>query len=193
LHVLESGTLRPVGASRERRVSLRVIAATHRNLRERVAEGAFREDLFFRLDVVSLEIPPLRKRREDIPALVQQFIAAARERHPHSPVQGLTPAAMARLLEHAWPGNVRELKHLIERVVLLGQHAQADLGELPASITAPDPMLASLMSGKVIPVAEVTQRYAAWALEQFNGHRGHTAAALDISPKTLSAWLREKS
>jgi two-component system response regulator HydG len=99
---------------------------------------------------------------------------------------------MARLLEHAWPGNIRELQHLIERLVLLGTHAQVTLDELPPAIRAPDAAPDSLLSGKVIPIAEVERRYAAWALQQFAGHRGHTAAALDITPKTLSAWLSAK-
>jgi len=192
LHVLESGTLRPVGASRERKIDLRIVAATHRNLRERAREGTFREDLLFRLDVVSIEIPALRQRSEDIPELTARFLAAARGRHTQSPVESISAPAMARLLEHSWPGNVRELQHAIERVVLLSTQASVELADLPLSVRAPESMLESLMRGKVIPADEVAQRYAAWALEQFGGHRGQTAAALGITPKTLAAWLRER-
>jgi two-component system, NtrC family, response regulator HydG len=193
LHVLESGRLRPVGANRERQVDVRVVAATNRNLRDCVAAGTFREDLLFRLDVVSVEIPPLRRRPEDIPELVAHFLEAARARYPQSPVESLSPPAMARLLEHPWPGNVRELQHLVERLVLLGQERAVKLEDLPAQIRVAQAGLEGLISGKVLPIVEVDRRYAAWALEQFGGHRGHTAEALDITPKTLSAWLAGKS
>ena len=193
LHVLESGSLRPVGANRERQVDVRVVAATHKNLRECVAAGTFREDLLFRIDVVSVEIPPLRRRPEDIPELVAHFLQAARTRHPASPVETVSPEAMARLLEHAWPGNVRELQHLVERLVVLGQQRTASLADLPPGIRTAQAGLAELLSGGVLPIVEVERRYCAWALEQFGGHRGRAAEALDITPKTLSAWLAGKA
>ena len=142
LHVLESGCVRAVGASKERPVDVRVLAATHRDLRERVQAGAFREDLLYRLDVVTIEIPALRHRREDVPLLVERFLAEARAKHQRSPVEAIAPEAMARLLDYSWPGNVRELAHVIERVVLLGRAAQVHADDLPPSVSnAPPPGL----------------------------------------------------
>lgn len=192
LHVLESGTVRPVGANRERKVDVRVVAATHRDLRERARAQAFREDLLFRLDVVSIEVPPLRNRPDDIPELARHFLRLARERHPDSPVQSLSTPVLERLLEYPWPGNVRELRHTLERLVLLGSRAEAQVVDLPAALRAPQSDFGQLLAGKVLPIVEVERRYAAWALQQFGGHRGHTAEALDITPKTLASWLSEK-
>ncbi|MEO6418566.1 MAG: sigma-54 dependent transcriptional regulator, partial [Polyangiaceae bacterium] len=109
LHVLESGTVRAVGANKERSVDTRMLTATHCDLHERVAAGTFREDLMYRLDVVTIEVPPLRQRRDDLSALTDHFLAAARIRNPTSPVTHFAPDALARLFEHTWPGNVREL------------------------------------------------------------------------------------
>ncbi|HWZ93284.1 MAG TPA: sigma-54 dependent transcriptional regulator, partial [Polyangiaceae bacterium] len=139
LHVLESGSVRPVGANKERTVDVRIVAATHRDLHERVATGTFREDLLYRLDVVSLEIPPLRHRQEDIPPLLNHFLARAQLRHPESPVRGFSKVALERLLDHRWPGNVRELEHLVERVVLLGRSREVEPDELPRTIGQPAP------------------------------------------------------
>ena len=111
LHVLESGSVRAVGANKEQRVDARILAATHRDLRQRARAGTFREDLLYRLDVVTIDIPALRHRREDIPLLVDHFLAQARVKHPRSQIERLAPDAIAKLLDHAWPGNVREPGH----------------------------------------------------------------------------------
>ena len=122
LHVLESGVVRPVGASKTRSVDVRIVAATHRNLPQAVAEGTFREDLLYRLDVVAIVIPALRDRREDIPALVEHFLEDARRRYPQSPVRRLSAEAARRpASRRAWPGNVRELANVVERLVLFGR------------------------------------------------------------------------
>jgi len=192
LHVLESGMVRAVGASKERAVDVRVIAATHRDLRERARSGAFREDLLYRLDVVTIEIPALRHRREDIPPLIERLLAESRGRHAQSPVERFAPDALAKILEYAWPGNVRELAHAVERVVLLGRSAEVHAADLPPSITsAPAPGLpAAVGAGTgVLPIREVQRRYAAWALERLGGHKTRTAEALDVDAKTLTKWL----
>jgi len=192
LHVLESGMVRAVGASKERAVDVRVIAATHRDLRERARTGAFREDLLYRLDVVTIEIPALRHRREDIPPLIERLLAESKGRHAQSPVERFAPDALAKLLEYAWPGNVRELAHAVERVVLLGKSAEIHATDLPPSITsAPAPGLPAAVGGGtgVLPIREVQRRYAAWALERLGGHKTRTAEALDVDAKTLSKWL----
>jgi two-component system response regulator HydG len=190
LHVIESGTVRAVGAAKERQVDTRVLAATHRDLPERVRSGAFREDLLYRLDVVTIQIPPLRHRREDVPLLVERMLADAKAKHPRSVVERLAPDAMQKLMDHAWPGNVRELAHAIERVVLLGREAEARASDLPAGVTSgPPPEMPSVLEGGVLPIREVQRRYAAWALERLGGRKARTAEALGVDVKTLSKWL----
>src|SRR5208282_5380226 len=102
LHVLESGSVRGVGETKERAVDVRILTATHRDLRARVAGGEFREDLLYRLEVVTIELPPLRHRKDDLPALIAHFLARAREKH-RSPVERFSPEALELLLAHAWP------------------------------------------------------------------------------------------
>jgi two-component system response regulator HydG len=190
LHVLEGGKVRAVGATKERDTDVRVIAATHRDLRDRVRAGTFREDLYYRLDVVTIEIPALRHRREDIPLLAEHFLTCARARHPQSPAARFAPELLARLLDHPWPGNVRELEHVIERMVLLARAETLTLADLPSAF-APQPpaSLPQVFGGDILPVRDVQRRYAAWALEQMGGHRTRTAERLGVDIKTLAKWL----
>ncbi len=189
LRVLEAGTLRPVGSTRERAVDVRVIAATHRDPRAAVAAGMLREDLLYRLNVLPLEVPALRDRRDDIAPLVEHFFAGAIARHPAATVTCFSRAAMRRLLDYAWPGNVRELAHVVERGVLLASDDEisvADLGLEPAP-AAPEPVFA----GDVVTMSEIQRRYARWALDRFGGHKSRTAERLDIDAKTLNRWLAD--
>jgi len=138
LRFLETGEIQRVGADGgARHVNVRVIGATHRNLRELIAQGAFREDLYYRLNVIQITVPPLRERREDIPELVnhflQKFVAANR-----SPITGVAPDSMKALVAYSWPGNVRELENLIERMVVAVQHEIIDLQDLPTEVRAQD-------------------------------------------------------
>ncbi|MEO8548915.1 MAG: sigma-54 dependent transcriptional regulator [Kofleriaceae bacterium] len=188
LRVLEEGTLRPVGATSERRVDVRVIAATHRDPRAAVAAGILREDLLYRLNVVPIHVPPLRDRRDDIAPLVEHFLTDALARHPTAIARMVSRAAMKRLLDHAWPGNVRELAHVIERGVLLANAVEItpdDLGLDPATGPAP------VFSGDVVTMNEIQRRYARWALDRFGGHKTRTAERLDIDAKTLNRWLAD--
>ncbi|MFO0759773.1 MAG: sigma-54-dependent Fis family transcriptional regulator, partial [Byssovorax sp.] len=153
--------------------------------------GAFREDLRYRLDLVSIELPPLRLRREDIPLLIEHFLAGARERYPASPVRGFSAEALARMMDHAWPGNVRELSHAIERMVLLGRAPELSMADLPPALRAGPQPAAPTFAGPVIPVRELQRRYAAWALEELGGHRTRTADRLGVDLKTLAKWLSE--
>jgi DNA-binding NtrC family response regulator len=116
--VLESGEVLRVGGVAGFRVNVRVVAATNRNLGEAVRSGTFRQDLYYRLKGVNLYLPPLRERRDDIPILVQHFIAQANRVH-HKSIRGVEPDAMKRLTEHSWPGNIRELRNLVETLVVL--------------------------------------------------------------------------
>ena len=189
LHVLESGVVRPVGSTKEHSVNVRVIAATHRDLRQAARAGEFREDLFHRLDVVSIVVPPLRQRKEDIPEFLAHFLQAAKSQYPQSPVERFSPEALEAVSRQPWPGNVRELAHTVERLVLLGRNAEIGVGDLPepGAISGPADLE---FSGKILPIRELQCRYAAWALAQVGGHRGKAAEQLGIDAKTLWKWLQ---
>jgi two-component system response regulator HydG len=193
LHVLERGAVRKVGAEKEQAVDARVIVATHRDLREAVKAGTFREDLLYRLDVVPIEVPPLRYRREDIPALLDHFLQQARGRHPTSKVLRFARPAAELLLSYAWPGNVRELQHLVERVVVLGRQEEIGVEELPPAVRERRPAAGPAFSGEIVPIRDLERRYAVWALEQMGGQKGKTAERLGIDEKTLWRWLSEIS
>jgi two-component system response regulator HydG len=186
LRVLEAGAVRPVGATRERTVDVRVIAATHRNPLKAVAAGALREDLLYRLDVLPIDVPPLRERRDDIPPLVAHFLADALARHPDARAKRFARTAMQRLLDHAWPGNVRELAHVVERGVLLASNDEISPDDLGLDAA---PASALQFTGDVITMNEIQRGYARWALDRFGGHKTRTAERLDIDAKTLNRWL----
>jgi two-component system response regulator HydG len=189
LHALESGKIRPVGASREREIDVRIVAATHRDLRELVATGVFRADLLYRLEGVVIEIPPLRQRREDIPLLAEHFLGDARARHPKATVERFSSAATRALLDYGWPGNVRELEHAVGRAVLLGKTREIEPADLPSSVLAPRGGPAAEFGDTIVPVRELQRRYAAWALERLGGRKMLTCERLGIDAKTLSKWL----
>jgi two-component system, NtrC family, response regulator HydG len=188
LHVLEGGLVRAVGANKEVEVDIRVVAATHRDLAASVAAREFREDLLFRLDVVRLELPPLRHRRDDLPALLEHFLGRARQKHPRSIVERFSPEAMDRLRDYAWPGNVRELENVVERVVLLAPGTAVLVKDLPPGLAASKPRELEF-AGPLVSLAEADRRYAAWALERLEGRRMLTAEKLGIDRKTLAKLL----
>jgi two-component system, NtrC family, response regulator HydG len=188
-HVLESGQLRPVGSPCERAVDVRVVATTDRDLRQQIADGTFREALLHRLDLVTLELPALRDRRDDIPGLVEHFVAQARQRHPDSTITGFSREAMTRLLAYAWPGNVRELAHTVERGILLADGAEITLADLSPRIRTGTEGEAQPFRGEVLSMRELQRHYARWALGQLGGHKTRTADKLGIDIKTLNKWL----
>jgi two-component system response regulator HydG len=190
LDVLERGVIRPVGSSKETEVDVRIIAATHRDLRERVTSGAFRQDLLYRLEVVTIEIPPLRHRRDDIPALIEHFLAESKARQVKSYVERIGAGAMRRLLEHSWPGNVRELENVVERLVLLGRGPEIQPEELPATIGAKRDA-PHAFTGEVLPLRDIQRRYVAWAFEQLGGRKARAAEKLGVDVKTLARWLED--
>jgi two-component system response regulator HydG len=189
LHVLESGTVRPLGATRERAVDVRIVAATHRNPMQAIQDGSFRKDLLYRLDVISIAVPALRDHREDIPELLEHFLEEARGRYPQAVVRGFAPDALSQLRRYAWPGNVRELAHTVEKVALLGRTAQVALADLPDPVNGAPAVEAFDFHGEIRPLRELERQYAAWALTQTGGHRGKTAEKLGVDPKTLRKWL----
>jgi transcriptional regulator with GAF, ATPase, and Fis domain len=133
LRVLEEGEFEPVGGNRTLRVDIRVIAATHRNLEERVEAGQFREDLFFRLYVIPLLLPPLRDRRTDIPILATHFCAKVTDKNDLG-VTGFAPETLTLMQAYEWPGNIRELKNLVERMVVLRQEGRLEPVDLPEKV-----------------------------------------------------------
>jgi transcriptional regulator with PAS, ATPase and Fis domain len=138
LRFLETGELQKVGSDgSDRRVNVRVIAATNRNLRDMIAQGTFREDLFYRLNVIHVVVPPLRDRREDIPLLIDYFLRRFTGMMD-SPIKSLSPAAMKSLADYSWPGNVRELENVIERLVVTVQRDPIEIDDLPTEIRAQD-------------------------------------------------------
>ena len=134
LRFMETGELQKVGADRAMgRVNVRVIAATNRNLRDMITEGTFREDLFYRLNVIHLTVPPLRERKEDIPSLIEHFLAAF-TRNNGTPVHAISPEAVKLMADYAWPGNVRELENVVERLVVTGRNNTVAPDDLPMEI-----------------------------------------------------------
>jgi two-component system response regulator HydG len=188
LDVLERWVVRALGSDHERPVDARVITATHRNLRSRVRDGSFREDLLFRLDIVRLEIPPLRERPEDLPVLITHLLAKAKSRRPASPVERIAPEALARMMAHAWPGNVRELENVIERLVLLGRGVEVGVADLPKDVGSGPPGDMQF-EGPVRSMEEVQRRYARWAIGRLGGRKMLTAEELGIDRKTLTRLL----
>jgi DNA-binding NtrC family response regulator len=183
LRVLEEGRLRRLGGRHEVEVDVRVVAATNRDLRELVRQGSFREDLFFRLNVFHLPLPPLRDRPEDVPALVEQFVRryaaeAGKE------VTGVSPRALRLLRDHRWPGNIRELRNCIERAVLLCDGTQLTEAHLPPEIVAPAGE-ASLRLPMGMRLRDVARAYIEATLARHGGSRTRTAQALGIGEKTL--------
>jgi two-component system, NtrC family, response regulator AtoC len=196
LHVLEHRTFRRVGGSSDITVDVRVIAATHRDLKRAVEESRFREDLYFRLNVVPIEVPPLRERPEDIPVLAEHFVGHFC-RELGRPALALHPAALRSLLDYAWPGNVRELKNVIERVVLLEAEDEIRAEHLPSELArGRAPAAAGRSStpfppGVVRPMNEVEQLAIEHALQVCEGNKTRAAQLLGISRQTLRTKLKE--
>jgi DNA-binding NtrC family response regulator len=189
LHVLESGIIRPLGGTDEINVNVRVVAATNRPLETLLREGKFRADLYYRLNVIRIEVPPLRERQEDILALVDHLLARACVRL-HRPIVGISATALKRLLLHDWPGNVRELANALERAVALTDH-DTILPEdvMPgAAVEEPQDELAHAARAG-LTLADVGKSYARRVLERHRGNKAAAARALDIDRRTLYRML----
>jgi two-component system response regulator HydG len=194
LRVIEAREVYRVGSNEPVGVDVRLVAATHRDLRALVGEGRFREDLFFRLNVVSIPLPPLRERREDIPLLASVFLREFRETH-RKEVDGFTPAALDALRAYAWPGNVRELRNAVESMVVVSRGRVLDVDVLPHSIgpgtppPAPRGSPATVLAGLTLGQAE--ELLIRTALEAQSGNRERAAKALGISERTLYRKIKE--
>ncbi len=187
LRALQEHRVRPLGASREQPFDARVIAATNRDLEAAVEEGSFREDLFFRLDVLRVQVPPLRARGSDVLLLAQSFLRRCAERS-RKPVTGLSRAAAEKLLHYHWPGNVRELENCIERAVALTGHDQLLPEDLPERIRdygRRDVLVAAEDPTELVPLEQVEKRYVARVMEAVGGNKTLAARTLGFDRKTL--------
>jgi len=194
LRVLQEEEVRPVGDSKSRTVDVRVIAATARDLESDVAAGRFREDLFYRLNVVRLEVPPLRARPKDISLLVDHYFAQYRERLG-KPMSGIADDALDRLVGYRWPGNVRELQNVIERAVILADGDRITMRELPENVARPS---ASEATGNVAEDFGMRRARRSMetelilrALRATGGNRTHASRLLEISHRALLYKIKE--
>ena len=190
LRILEEGRFRRVGGTREIEVDVRVIAATNKSLQEQVGEGRFREDLFYRLNVVRMSLPPLRERREDVQLLTQHFLSTFSAKY-HKPDVQFSPEVDARFADYHWPGSIRELKNSIERAVILAKNPVIGLDLLPERIQEKSslPGVSGLAAGRSL--AEVEKEMIRRTLEHTGGHRKRTAQMLGISERDLYYKLKK--
>ncbi len=195
LRVLEEKRLERVGSSDGIDLDVRVVASARPDLKDRVAAGAFREDLYFRLNVIPIVLPPLRERGEDLTVLLEHFVQQQRDNRDCA-VRSFSEAAIAALHRHSWPGNVRELRNLVERLCWVHPHAVVDLDDLPPEVRGPN---AATPDTDLIDVTrtsfrELTKRveraYFSWALEKSDGNLSEAARLLDIPRSTLRDRLR---
>jgi DNA-binding NtrC family response regulator len=189
LRVVQEREIRRVGEAKSRPVNVRVLAATNRHLAHMVAEGAFRQDLYYRLKVVELLVPPLRDRREDILPLARVLLADAAVRMGRK-ITGLVPRAADQLLRYEWPGNVRELENAMERAVALARGSRVDLQDLPEEVRQafPKPVICE---GTVQPLSDVEKEYILAVLELNGGNQTRTAEQLRIGSATLYRKLKK--
>jgi len=185
LRVLQEREALPVGAIEPIPVNVRVIAATNRDLEEAVRRGSFRSDLYYRLNVIALRLPPLRERPEDIPLLAQAFLERLAEARGQ-PVRRLSAGALEALAAYAWPGNVRELENALEHAVTVSQGEEIGVEELPARVTSPQPQPLVQERRPANPTLETIERaYIMWVLQAEGGNKSRAAEVLGIDPSTL--------
>jgi two-component system response regulator HydG len=189
LRAIETSSVRPVGGGGERAVDVRVITATNRDLARAVQEKRFREDLYYRLHVLPVHLPPLRARREDIPLLVAHFMERIGAQHPELPRRELTSEAMRRLMELPWPGNVRELRNAVERMVLLARGKRIDVRDLTHAVPDALPEAVAGLAADIVPLRVLTRRYLEWVLDQTGGNKVRTAQLLEIDASTIYRML----
>ena len=194
LRVLEERKIVRVGGTLQLPVDFRLVAATNRNLEEWVADGRFRQDLYYRLKVVTLQLPPLRERAEDIPLFVRHFLEEFNDELGRE-VRGVQPAVLTALKRHPWPGNVRELRNVMESLVLFATGDEINLEDLPAeyrtAAAAPPPPPGPGGEWEPRPMAEIEKNAILHALDYTGGHRARAASLLGIGLRTLQRKLKE--
>ncbi len=189
LRVLQHREVIPVGATEAQPIDTRLVAATNRDLEEEIRRGGFRRDLYYRLNVIAIYLPPLRERRDDIPLLVDAFLDRAGVARGEAPKR-LSPVALDAMVNYAWPGNVRELENALERAVILTSGEVIEVASLPERVTAPEP--AKLIDERPArnPTLETIERaYIMWVLQSEAGNKTRAAETLGIDPSTLHRKL----
>lgn len=189
LRVLQEGEIRPLGSNQTRKVDVRILAATNKELQEEVRAGKFREDLYYRLNVILIRVPPLRERSDDILPLAQHFIERYSAKLKGSPLR-IAPAAANLLLRHGWPGNVRELENAMQRAVALASADTLQVEDLPDTVRRSPDAPVTLLDDEAT-LAEMEKKYILHVLEKHRGDRGRSASALGIGRNTL--WRKLKS
>lgn len=188
LRALQEREIKPIGSNQRTKLEARVIAATNRNLEEAVAQGTFRKDLYFRLNVVSIRIPPLRERKSDLPLLVQYFL----DRHSRSEqgIHNISYEALTRMMNYDWPGNVRELENCIERAVALGTGPVIEMADLPSSVLSGSTHRV-IKSVEVMTIRDMERRAIVQALQAAAGDRVQAAKMLGMGKTTIYRKLKE--
>jgi DNA-binding NtrC family response regulator len=191
LRVVETGEVRPVGSDDVKKVDVRIIAATHRDLKELIKHDQFREDLFYRLNVISIQVPDLKDRPEDVSILVEHFVKKYGEQFGRPNIR-LTHEASACLFKYTWPGNVRELENVIERSIALSNGEVVDAKDLPEHLfqMKPGDLIDDLATDNM-PLTEVEKRYIVRILQRTNWHQSKAAQILGIDRKTLYRKIKE--
>ena len=188
LRTLQERQIKPVGSNRAVPFNARLIAATNKKLREEVDAGRFREDLYYRLNIFKIEVPPLRERREDIPLLVNEFL----HRHEQNGMKAQVAREVMRFfLDYPWPGNIRELENTIERCVFLAEGGEITLGDLPQEMLAACQEQATFSFGRIKPLAELEMEYIQYVLDKCDGNKQKSAALLGINRKTIHRKLED--
>jgi len=190
LRVLQEGEFEPVGSARTAKVDVRLVAATNQDLARLVGEKRFREDLFYRMQVITLTVPPLRERSEDIGLLAQHFLRRYAAKNQRT-LDGFTEAALARLLEYPWPGNVRELEHAVERAAILARGPFVDVTDLPEAVAQAEPSARVIPIPIGMPLEEVEQRLIVETLKLTKGNKELAAKLLGIASRTIYRKLKE--
>ena len=192
LRVLQERTVRQVGGSDETPIKARVVAATNRDLEHEVRERRFREDLFYRINVVQISVPPLRNRIEDVLQLAQSFLVRI-ARVSKKPVEGISAGAAQKLREYDWPGNVRELENCIERAVALCTHSHITVDDLPPAVIATNEATMSLPTSplEMMTLEELERRYVRQVLTASKGNKTHAARVLGIDRRSLYRRLED--
>jgi two-component system, NtrC family, response regulator AtoC len=194
LRVLQEGTVRPLGGSKDLQVDVRVIAATVRDLAKEVAAGRFREDLYYRLNVLQIVVPPLRDRMEDVPLLIDHFIARNNQRLG-TQIRGIDPRARKLLLAYHWPGNVRELENLIERAVVLAEEDVLQVQDIPERVQNPEDAVATVLASGELSIKKasrvIEESLIRRALQKTRGNRTAAAKLLEISHRALLYKIKD--
>lgn len=190
LRVLQEKEFDPVGSSKPEQVDIRIIAATNKDLEEEINNGNFREDLYYRLNVVALDIPPLNERKSDIKPLADHFMVKYAKKNQKT-VKGFTTEAYNILLNHDWPGNVRELENIVERAIILSNDEFISEKAFPENLNPAGDRGLEKREHKLMPLKEMEKELILLAIEKTNGNKTHAAEALGISRRTLQLKLKE--